>query len=113
MDHIWTPDSLCGEADMIRFIPNTAGLDSSEDPAQPPASLPDLVFHQGGGIVYSTQAPSDSNKQTTRISSQEWASVKKKIRHLYVEEGVSISRLMQTMEEKYSFKATYEDCASL
>lgn len=98
---------------MIRLIPNTVGLDNLEGPDQPSASLPDLVFHQGSGIVYSTQAPSDSNKQTTRISSQEWTSVKKKIRHLYVEEGVSISALMQTMEEKYSFKATYEDCASL
>lgn len=98
---------------MIRSIPNTADIDNPGDPAQPPASLPGLLLPQGSDIVYSTQAPSDSNKQNTKISSKEWASVKNKIRHLYVEERLSIDKLMQTMKEKYSFKATYGDYASL
>ncbi|KDB21518.1 hypothetical protein H109_06549 [Trichophyton interdigitale MR816] len=106
MDRSCTPDSLSGGMDMIRSIPNTADIDNPGDPAQPPASLPGLLLPQGSDIVYSTQAPSDSNKQNTKISSKEWASVKNKIRHLYVEERLSIDKLMQTMKEKYSFKAT-------
>ncbi|EFR00511.1 hypothetical protein MGYG_03515 [Nannizzia gypsea CBS 118893] len=36
----------------------------------------------------------------------EWTSVKETIRHLYVENGLSIKELMQTMEAEHSFRAT-------